>query len=63
MTTLRSALDPHSAGYLANRDAMLAKLTEIEAEQAKAIGGGGPRKSPACPVSRPSFSRSATSRR
>jgi acetyl-CoA carboxylase carboxyltransferase component len=43
VTALRSALDPRSAGYQANRDAMLAKLTEIEAEQAKAIAGGGPR--------------------
>src|SRR5215475_2023070 len=43
MTALRSALDPRSAGYLVNRDAMLAKLAETEAEQAKAIGGGGPK--------------------
>ena len=43
MTALRSALDARSAGYQANRDAMLAKLAEIEAEHAKAIGGGGPK--------------------
>ncbi len=43
MTALRSALDAHSAGFLANREAMLAKLAEIEAEQEKAIGGGGPK--------------------
>ncbi|HXZ64849.1 MAG TPA: carboxyl transferase domain-containing protein [Streptosporangiaceae bacterium] len=43
MTVLRSALDPRSASYQANRDAMLAKLAEIEAEHAKAIAGGGPR--------------------
>ena len=43
MTVLRSAVDPRSAGYQANRDAMLAKLAEIDAEQAKAIAGGGPR--------------------
>jgi acyl-CoA carboxylase subunit beta len=43
VTVLRSAVDPRSADYQANRDAMLAKLTEIDAEQAKAIAGGGPR--------------------
>jgi acyl-CoA carboxylase subunit beta len=43
MTALRSALDPRSAGYQANRDAMLAKLAEIDAEHAKAIKGGGTR--------------------
>ena len=43
MTALRSALDDRSAGYAANRDAMLAKLAEITAEQAKAIAGGGPK--------------------
>jgi acyl-CoA carboxylase subunit beta len=43
VTTLRSALDPGSASYLANRDAMLGKLAEIDAEHAKAIGGGGAR--------------------
>ncbi|HYK66841.1 MAG TPA: carboxyl transferase domain-containing protein [Streptosporangiaceae bacterium] len=43
MTLLSSALDARSAGYLANRDAMLAKLAEIDAEQAKAIAGGGPK--------------------
>jgi acetyl-CoA carboxylase carboxyltransferase component len=43
MTALHSALDPRSASYQASRDAMLAKLAEIEAEQAKAIAGGGPK--------------------
>jgi acetyl-CoA carboxylase carboxyltransferase component len=43
VTVLRSALDERSAGYLASRDAMLARLDEIAAEQAKAIGGGGPK--------------------
>ena len=43
MTVLRSALDSGDAVYRANRDAMLAKLDEIAAEQAKAIGGGGPK--------------------
>ena len=43
MTALRSALDPRSAGYRANREVMLGKLAELAAEQAKAIAGGGPR--------------------
>ena len=43
MTALRSALDPRSAGFQANRDAMLTKLAEIDAEHAKAIAGGGTR--------------------
>jgi acyl-CoA carboxylase subunit beta len=43
MTVLRSALDDSSDAYTANAEAMLAKLAEIEAEQAKAIAGGGPK--------------------
>ncbi|HEY7048119.1 MAG TPA: carboxyl transferase domain-containing protein [Jatrophihabitantaceae bacterium] len=43
MTTLRSTLDAGSAEFAANRDAMLAKLAELDAEHAKAIGGGGPK--------------------
>ncbi|QFZ17981.1 acyl-CoA carboxylase subunit beta [Saccharothrix syringae] len=43
MTTLRSALDPRSPGYAANREALLAKLAELEAEHAKALAGGGPK--------------------
>jgi len=43
MTVLRSVLDDASADYAANTDAMLAKLAEIAAEQAKAIAGGGPK--------------------
>ncbi|MGH3188377.1 MAG: acyl-CoA carboxylase subunit beta [Streptosporangiaceae bacterium] len=43
MTALRSALDEGSAAYQANRDAMLVKLAEITAEQAKALAGGGPK--------------------
>ena len=39
--TLRSTVDPKAADHAANRDAMLAKLAEIEAEQAKAVAGGG----------------------
>jgi acyl-CoA carboxylase subunit beta len=43
VTVLRSALDDKSAAYAANAEAMLAKLAEIAAEQAKAIAGGGPK--------------------
>jgi acyl-CoA carboxylase subunit beta len=38
---LRSAIDDRSSDFAANRAAMLAKLEEISAEQAKAIAGGG----------------------
>ena len=41
MTTLTSAVDPKSVDFGANRDAMLAKLAEIEGEHAKAVAGGG----------------------
>ncbi|TDV55284.1 acyl-CoA carboxylase subunit beta [Actinophytocola oryzae] len=41
MTTIRSTVDPKSAGFAVNRDAMLAKLVEIDAEHAKAVAGGG----------------------
>src|SRR5207247_4535559 len=43
MTALRSTLDPASTEFAANRDVMLAKLGEIDAEHAKAIAGGGPK--------------------
>jgi acetyl-CoA carboxylase carboxyltransferase component len=43
VTVLASRLDPASADYAANREAMLAKLAELEAEHAKALAGGGPR--------------------
>ena len=43
MTTLRSTLDTASAEFAANRDVMLGKLAEIDAEHAKAIAGGGPK--------------------
>ncbi|HEX6354005.1 acyl-CoA carboxylase subunit beta [Actinophytocola sp.] len=39
--TLRSTVDPKSTDFATNREAMLAKLAEIEAEQAKAVAGGG----------------------
>ncbi len=41
MTTLKSAVDVSSPEYAANRAAMLAKLTELDTEQAKAVAGGG----------------------
>jgi acyl-CoA carboxylase subunit beta len=41
MTILRSSLDTGSAEYAANREAMLAKVAELDAEQAKAVAGGG----------------------
>ncbi|HTZ42434.1 MAG TPA: carboxyl transferase domain-containing protein [Jatrophihabitans sp.] len=43
MTTIRSLLDPRSPAFLANREAMLAKLAELDAEHAKAVAGGGPK--------------------
>jgi len=43
MTALRSTLDPASADFAANQDAMLAKLAEIDGEHAKALAGGGPK--------------------
>ncbi|MCF6526221.1 carboxyl transferase domain-containing protein [Streptomyces sp. JJ36] len=41
MTALRSALDVAGPEYAAHREAMLAKLAELEAEHAKALAGGG----------------------
>ena len=41
MTQLRSTVDPTSADYVANREAMLAKIAALDAEQAKAVAGGG----------------------
>jgi len=41
MTTLRSTVDLSTTEFGANRDAMLAKLAEIDAEHAKAVAGGG----------------------
>jgi acetyl-CoA carboxylase carboxyltransferase component len=43
VTTLRSAVDATAPGYAENRSAMLAKLAELDAEQAKALAGGGPK--------------------
>ncbi|EFL06683.1 MULTISPECIES: acyl-CoA carboxylase subunit beta [Actinomycetes] len=41
MTTLRSTVDTRADEFAANREAMLEKLAEIDAEQAKAVAGGG----------------------
>ena len=43
MTVLRTTLDPLSESFVAHRDAMLTKLTELDTEHAKAIDGGGPK--------------------
>src|SRR5258707_9457422 len=43
VTVLASVLDTGSAEYAARRAAMLAKLGELDAEHAKALGGGGPK--------------------
>jgi acyl-CoA carboxylase subunit beta len=43
VTILASALDTRSAQYAARRAAMLARLSELDAEQAKALAGGGPK--------------------
>ena len=41
MTTLHSTLDPATDIYRDNREAMLTRLAELDAEHAKALGGGG----------------------
>ncbi|MEU0512492.1 MULTISPECIES: acyl-CoA carboxylase subunit beta [Amycolatopsis] len=41
MSVIRSGVDTGSAEFAANREAMAAKLAELEAEHAKAIAGGG----------------------
>lgn len=43
MTTLRTAVDGRSPEYAENREALLARLTELDAEHAKALAGGGPK--------------------
>jgi acetyl-CoA carboxylase carboxyltransferase component len=43
MSVLATRLDTGSAEFAANREAMLAKLADIDAEHAKAIAGGGPK--------------------
>lgn len=41
MAVLTSAVDPRSPAYLENRDAMLARLAELDAAVAAALAGGG----------------------
>jgi acyl-CoA carboxylase subunit beta len=41
MTVLRSTLDPSTAEFTANRQAMRTKLAELAAEHARAVAGGG----------------------
>ncbi|MDT5088198.1 MAG: acyl-CoA carboxylase subunit beta [Mycobacterium sp.] len=41
MSVLRSTLDTGSDEYAANRAALLAQLADLDAEQAKAVAGGG----------------------
>ncbi|KOX24761.1 acetyl-CoA carboxylase [Saccharothrix sp. NRRL B-16348] len=43
MTALRTAVDSRSPGYAENREALLARLAELDVEQAKALAGGGPK--------------------
>jgi acetyl-CoA carboxylase carboxyltransferase component len=38
-----TAVDTGSESFLANRETMLARLAELDAEHAKAVGGGGPK--------------------
>jgi acyl-CoA carboxylase subunit beta len=40
---LGTALDVSGPAFAANREAVLAKLAELDAEHAKAVGGGGPK--------------------
>ncbi len=42
-TVLRSAVDPTTEAFARNREAMLAKLAEVDAEHGKAVAGGGPK--------------------
>jgi acyl-CoA carboxylase subunit beta len=41
VSAIKSALDPHGADYQSRREAMLAKLAELDQEHAKALRGGG----------------------
>ena len=43
MTALNSTVDPTSPEHKANREALLTKLAELDAEHAKALAGGGPK--------------------
>jgi acetyl-CoA carboxylase carboxyltransferase component len=41
MSVIRSSVDTASAEFEANREALLAKIAELDVEQAKAVAGGG----------------------
>ncbi|WP_447006905.1 acyl-CoA carboxylase subunit beta [Saccharothrix isguenensis] len=41
MTTLRTVVDSRSPEHVENREALLARLAELDAEHAKALAGGG----------------------
>jgi len=41
MSVLKTAIDPSTPEYQANREALLAKLAELDTEHAKAVAGGG----------------------
>jgi len=43
VSVLASTLDAKSPAYAANRDSLLEKLAEIDAEHSKALAGGGPK--------------------
>ncbi|MFJ1703921.1 acyl-CoA carboxylase subunit beta [Kitasatospora sp. NPDC088346] len=43
MTVLPSRLDPAAPDHRANREAMLARLADLDTEHAKALAGGGPK--------------------
>ncbi|XVV06239.1 acyl-CoA carboxylase subunit beta [Actinosynnema sp. CA-248983] len=43
MTTLSTRLDTRAAEYHENREALLAKLADLDTEHAKALAGGGPK--------------------
>ncbi|GAA1308543.1 acetyl-CoA carboxylase carboxyltransferase subunit [Planotetraspora silvatica] len=43
MTVVSSRLDPSGPEYGSRREAMLAKLADLDAEHAKAVAGGGPK--------------------
>ena len=43
MTVLRSTLDPKTDTYIDAASAAISRLDEIDAELAKALGGGGPK--------------------
>jgi acyl-CoA carboxylase subunit beta len=43
VTVIQSTVDRSAVPYRDNREAMLARLAELDAEQAKALAGGGPK--------------------